>query len=82
MAWSSWFRGELTEHYPIEKGLSEVISYFTIAARNASHYHIDDSAREEILLPNGSLPNGNGHDTNGQMSKKSVSLPKITFTAA
>ena len=72
--------GELTEHYPIEKGLSEVISYFTIAARNASHYHIDDSAREEILLPNGSSPNENG--TNGQISQKSVSLPKITFTAA
>ncbi|MGB0388991.1 MAG: DUF3375 domain-containing protein [Ardenticatenaceae bacterium] len=67
---------ELTQQYPIQKGLSEIIAYFTIAAQNEQH-HIDGSAREEIVLSD-----RNAAPSNQNATKKTVTLPKIVFMAS
>ncbi|MDM8532022.1 DUF3375 domain-containing protein [Anaerolineales bacterium HSG25] len=41
---------ELTGHYPLEKGLSELVTYFALASQEAKHT-IDESAIEEIIIP-------------------------------
>jgi hypothetical protein len=39
---------EITQHYPVEKGLAEVIMYLAIAARE--EHHIDDQQYDVIVL--------------------------------
>lgn len=60
---------ELTQYYPIRKGLAEIIAYFTIAAQNKK-YLINDRVYDQIAVP---LPNGHGeHITQ-------LKLPQIIF---
>ena len=40
---------ELTRHYPIQQGVSEVVAYVALAAKHEPH-EIDSSVSEEILL--------------------------------
>lgn len=41
---------EVTEHYPVEKGLSEVLTYFSIASRYPQSYI--DKQEEEVIIVN------------------------------
>jgi Protein of unknown function (DUF3375) len=60
---------EVVELYPVEKGLSEVIAYVAIAAREERH-RIDHRNSEEIELVLAS-PDGN------QMTR--LTIPQVTF---
>ncbi len=60
---------DLLEHYPLEKGLSELLAYCTIAARGSSHV-IDATQQETIPLSS---------STNGMKSPRVVILPRILY---
>ncbi|HMQ55208.1 MAG TPA: DUF3375 domain-containing protein [Anaerolineae bacterium] len=64
--------GRLTQDYPIQQGLPEVITYFMIAAGSDKH-SIDEQTQEQVLLFNGS----NGELAAGQV--RQLTLPQIIF---
>jgi hypothetical protein len=63
---------ELSQDYPIEKGLSEIIVYFSLAAEDHTH-HIDDLQQEEIEY--------DVDEATGTRTKPRLRLPRIVFNA-
>ncbi len=61
---------ELSQDYPIEKGLSEIIVYFSLAAEDGVH-QIDASQQEEIEYE--------VDGANGTKTKTRLRLPRIIF---
>jgi hypothetical protein len=60
---------DLLKHYPLEKGLSELLGYCTIAAKSPAHV-IDATRQESIPLSS---------STNGMKSPRVVILPRILY---
>ena len=61
---------ELSQEYPIEKGLSEIIAYFSLATEDQRHL-IDASQQEEIKYE--------VDHANGTKTKTRLRLPRIVF---
>ncbi|MCL4301971.1 MAG: DUF3375 family protein [Anaerolineae bacterium] len=60
---------ELTQYYPIQKGLAEIVAYFTIATQNEKHL-INDRVHDQVMI---SSPNGSGEYVTH------LTLPQIVF---
>lgn len=57
---------ELTRNYPVEKGIAELVTYFSIAAEGGAVF--DEDHHEEIIL----------HEENA--TEKRVRVPRVIFT--
>ncbi|PIE66049.1 MAG: hypothetical protein CSA26_01985 [Desulfobacterales bacterium] len=57
---------ELTSRYPVEKGVAELVTYFSIAAEKRAVF--DEDRQEEIILHNGGS------------AEKHVQVPRVIFT--
>lgn len=62
---------ELTERFPIEQGLAEVLGYLQIAARSPEH-RIEPEAHEQLSLNLGQL---------GHQSPAQISLPRVVYAS-
>ena len=66
---------EVTERYPVEKGLSEVVTYLAIAAKDENHA-IDDSIHDRITYLNAaSYPN----EVIADETMHHLTLPQVIF---
>ncbi len=67
---------DVLEHFPLEQGLAEVITYMAIASRDGQH-EVSETQHEKIFLQ--SAPFGDDLERNSSSSHRQVSVPKITF---
>lgn len=63
--------GEIVHVYPIQNGLAEVLTYFSIAANSKKHI-INDEEREQIPWY---------IEENSDIAKKEIQLPQVVFVA-
>ncbi len=71
---------ELLGRYPAEQGLSEIITYLSIAAQGEQHY-IDETTSQTVVL-NGWASHGASREFDGRLEKQFNGQPDETSVAA